>query len=61
MHTIFRIMYNQPNARITVNGTLSEIFTLKSRTRQGDPLSPQIFALYIEPLAERIRKKLINK
>lgn len=49
-------MYKVPNARGRVNGTLSESFTLKREPRQGDPLSPQIFALCIEPLAESIRE-----
>lgn len=49
-------MYKEPNARVRVNGTLSETFTLKRGARQRDPLSPQIFALCIEPLAESIRE-----
>lgn len=54
--TILKIIYNQPNAKVRVNRTLSEVFMLKRGTRQGDPLSPQIFALCMEPLAESIRK-----
>ncbi len=52
-------MYNQKNARVKVNGTLSEIFNLKRRTRQGDPLLPHIFALRMESLAESNRKNKI--
>lgn len=51
-------MYNNSTARVRVNGTLSELFTIKRGTKQGDPLSPQLFALCIEPLAEKIRKNM---
>ena len=53
---LIRGMYKHPQARVRVNGTLSDPFTIKRGTKQGDPLSPQLFALCIEPLAERIRQ-----
>lgn len=53
---LIRGMYATPQARVKVNGTLSDSFTIKRGTKQGDPLSPQLFALCIEPLAERIRQ-----
>lgn len=55
---LIRGMYRHPQARVKVNGTLSDSFIIKRGTKQGDPLSPQLFALCIEPLAERIRKNL---
>lgn len=48
-------MYKEPNARVKVNGVISNSFNIFKDTRQGDPLSPLIFALCIKPLAERIR------
>ena len=49
-------MYKKPNARVRVNGMLSKTFMLKRGVKQGDPISPQIFNLCIEPLAEHIRE-----
>ncbi len=49
-------MYRTSKTQVRVNGTLSSPFELKRGTRQGDPLSPLIFALCIEPLAASVRR-----
>lgn len=51
-----KLFYQDPRSRVRVNGHCSELFELKRGTRQGDALSPVLFALSIEPLAEVIRQ-----
>ncbi len=50
-----KVFYKNPKSRVRVNGHCSEFFHLGRGTRQGDAMSPVLFALSIEPLAEIIR------
>ena len=52
---IIKAIYDKPTANIILNGEKLKAFPLKSRTRQGWPLSPLLFNIVLEVLATAIR------
>lgn len=51
-----KTLYTGASCLVQVNGKLGQCFEVKEGVRQGCPLSPLLFILYMEPVAEAIRK-----
>ena len=54
---IIKAIYDKPTANIILNGEKLKVFTLRSGTRQGCPLSPLLFNIVLEVLATAIREE----
>ena len=54
---IIKAIYDKPIANIILNGEKLKAFPLKSGTRQGCPLSPELFHIVLEVLATAIREE----
>jgi hypothetical protein len=54
---IIKAIYDKPTANIILNGEQLKSFPLKSRTRQGCPLSPLLFSIVLEFLSRAIRQE----
>ena len=53
---IIKAIYDKPTANIILNSERLKPFPLRSRTRQGCPLSPLLFNIVLEVLAMAIRQ-----
>ena len=53
--SIIKAIYDKPTASIILSGEKLKAFSLKSRRRQGCPLSPLLFNIVLEALATVIR------
>ena len=51
-----KLLYDNPLSAVLANGKRSPYFKLGWGTRQGCPLSPLLFEITNEPLAEAIRR-----
>ena len=58
---LIKAIYDKPTANFILNGEKLKIFPLKSKIRQGCPLSPLLFNIVVEVLAIAIRAGKINK
>ena len=52
-----KAIYDKPTANLIFNGEKLKAFPLRSRTRQGHPLSPLLFNIVLEVLATAIREE----
>ena len=53
---VIKAVYEKPTANIILNGQKLNTFHLRSRPRQGCPLSPLLFNIVLEYLATVIKK-----
>ena len=53
---IIKAISDKPTAKIILNGERLQVFTLRSGTRQGCPLSPLLFNTVLEFLAREINQ-----
>ena len=53
---IINAIYDKPTANTIINGEKLKVVLLKSRTRQGCPLSPLLFNIVLEVLDTAIQK-----
>ena len=53
---MIKVMYSNPSARVLTGRTFSGLFPVSRSSRQGCPLSPALFVLSLEPLAQAIRQ-----
>ncbi len=56
-----RVIYSNPKASLLTNGLMSPFFNLTRSSKQGDPLSPLLFILFLEPLAAVLRAETCIK
>ena len=54
---IIKAIYDKPTGNIILNGEKLKAFPLRSRTRQGCPLSPLLFNIVLQVLATGIREE----
>ena len=54
---IIKVVYDNSTANIMLNGEKLKAFPLRSGTRQGYPLSPLLFSIVLEGLAQQSDKK----
>lgn len=53
---MIKTLYSNPSAQVLTGQTFSALFPVSRSSRQGCPLSPALFVLSLEPLAQAIRQ-----
>ncbi len=57
---MIKTLYHSPAVSVITGNIISPSFPLQRGTRQGCPLSPLLFCLSLEPLAQAIRKSEVS-
>ena len=55
-----KVLYSGISSRLLINGFCSDNVSINKGVRQGCPLSPSLYVLFIEPLAQYIAKSSIR-
>ena len=55
--TVLRDMYTDTKAAVSIGSNISEPFRITNGVKQGDPLSPLLFCLFIDDLEDNITMK----
>ena len=55
--SIVKAIYDKPTANIILNGEILKAFPLSSGKRQGCPLSPVLFNIFLEVLLHKLENK----
>ena len=58
---LLKLLYKDITAEVIVHGHFTQSFPIKSGVRQGCPLSPLLYVLCVEPLANVIRNDPLIK
>ena len=54
--SMIKVLYTNPSAMVMTGKNCSSLFDVSRSSRQGCPLSPLLFALSLEPLAQAVRQ-----
>ena len=60
MYYAIKNLYASPVSCVIVNDRLTEWFPVESGVRQGDSLSPTLFAIFINDLAEELTEQQLG-
>jgi len=52
--------FEQLTLTVQINRSFSKVFKTKYGVKQGGPMSPRLFAIYVEPLTEKLREAKIG-
>lgn len=58
---MIQLLYSNPSAMVLTGNICSPLFPVSRSSRQGCPLSPTLFALSLEPLAQMIRLSSVSR